>query len=360
MAFVAAKCTQCGAEIEVDNARETGFCQYCGTKYVTEKVINNHYTVNVNNFEGANVTIANTVDLKKCYESARRFIRDCNWGEAHRYYAMILEEDPSSWEAYFYCNYIQNIMCSKEEINSSAMALVICLDTVLEMIEKSSSDRSQQAQALVEVADRYYAAADDLHTRILTFEGEDVPLTMMNNHFKSIARVCLNIAVMGYMVGDKIEQRFPWIGDKNPEILVNAWKQGAEFHQDCLKYLPNEAEGRALISSYAAKVQKYTPGYTVQSLDGGSGGGCYVATAVYGSYDCPQVWTLRRFRDFDLAETRRGRAFIKAYYAISPTLVEWFGESSWFKTLSRSALDRLVAECKEKGFSDAPYADKRW
>ena len=24
--------------------------------------------------------------------------------------------------------------------------------------------------------------------------------------------------------------------------------------------------------------------------------GCYIATAVYGSYDCPQVWTLRRYR----------------------------------------------------------------
>lgn len=30
--------------------------------------------------------------------------------------------------------------------------------------------------------------------------------------------------------------------------------------------------------------------------------GCYVATAVYHSYNCPQVWTLRRFRDGVLAE----------------------------------------------------------
>ena len=27
-----------------------------------------------------------------------------------------------------------------------------------------------------------------------------------------------------------------------------------------------------------------------------SSGGCYIATCVYGSYDCPEVWTLRRFR----------------------------------------------------------------
>ncbi|MDR0918559.1 MAG: hypothetical protein LBM93_04840 [Oscillospiraceae bacterium] len=30
-------------------------------------------------------------------------------------------------------------------------------------------------------------------------------------------------------------------------------------------------------------------------------GRCYIATAVYGSYDCPEVWTLRRFRDYILA-----------------------------------------------------------
>ena len=39
--------------------------------------------------------------------------------------------------------------------------------------------------------------------------------------------------------------------------------------------------------------------------------GCYVATAVYGSYDCPQVWTLRRFRDNALAKTWYGRACIR-------------------------------------------------
>ncbi|HIZ10458.1 MAG TPA: leucine-rich repeat protein, partial [Candidatus Borkfalkia avicola] len=40
-------------------------------------------------------------------------------------------------------------------------------------------------------------------------------------------------------------------------------------------------------------------------------GGCYIATAVYGSYDCPQVWTLRRYRDFSLSRTAPGRLFVK-------------------------------------------------
>ena len=30
---------------------------------------------------------------------------------------------------------------------------------------------------------------------------------------------------------------------------------------------------------------------------------CFEVIYIYGSYDCPQVWTLRRYRDCALAET---------------------------------------------------------
>ena len=88
--------------------------------------------------------------------------------------------------------------------------------------------------------------------------------------------------------------------------------------------------------------------------------GCYVATAVYGSYDCPQVWTLRRFRDYTLAETWYGRAFIHMYYAISPTIVKWFGKTEWFKKMWKGKLDRMVANLNEKGVEDTPYQDRNW
>ena len=89
-------------------------------------------------------------------------------------------------------------------------------------------------------------------------------------------------------------------------------------------------------------------------------GGCYVATCVYGSYDCSQVWTLRRFRDDTLGATWYGRAFIKLYYAISPTLVKWFGKTRWFKKMWKGKLDRLVKKLNEKGVEDTPYKDKQW
>ncbi len=88
--------------------------------------------------------------------------------------------------------------------------------------------------------------------------------------------------------------------------------------------------------------------------------GCYIATAVYGSYDCPQVWTLRRYRDNVLSATWYGRIFIRVYYAISPTLVRWFGNAQWFKTLWQKRLDRMVDNLHTKGFDNTPYVDKPW
>lgn len=86
--------------------------------------------------------------------------------------------------------------------------------------------------------------------------------------------------------------------------------------------------------------------------------GCYVATCVYGSYDCPQVWTLRRFRDNTLAATLPGRALIRTYYAISPTIVKWFGKTKWFKKLWQGIPDSMVQRLNRSGVEDTPYNDK--
>ena len=86
--------------------------------------------------------------------------------------------------------------------------------------------------------------------------------------------------------------------------------------------------------------------------------GCYIATAVYGSYDCPEVWTLRRYRDNVLDNSWYGRLFIKFYYAISPTLVKWFGESDWFRNLFFKPLNKWVNKLNENGFENTPYSDR--
>ena len=89
-------------------------------------------------------------------------------------------------------------------------------------------------------------------------------------------------------------------------------------------------------------------------------GGCYVATAVYGSYDCPEVWVLRRYRDNVLAKNIFGRAFIHTYYKLSPTFVKLFGEKKWFNELFKNTLDKKVKKLQENGTENTPYTDKNW
>lgn len=89
-----------------------------------------------------------------------------------------------------------------------------------------------------------------------------------------------------------------------------------------------------------------------------SGSGCYIATAVYGSYDCPEVWTLRRFRDTSLKNHSFGRLFIKVYYGISPKLVNRFGKTKAFNLFWKKRLDRMVTKLQERGVSSDPYEDR--
>lgn len=99
------------------------------------------------------------------------------------------------------------------------------------------------------------------------------------------------------------------------------------------------------------------PSKTNGVSSGSKKGGCYIATAVYGSYDCPEVWTLRRFRDRYLLDHALGRLFVKAYYAVSPTVVRCFKDNRLFNSINRKALNAWVKHLREKGYEETPYQD---
>ena len=134
---------------------------------------------------------------------------------------------------------------------------------------------------------------------------------------------------------------------------IPGWKDSGEQIEICKKKIEELK---------ADKKQSSAPNtsYQAPKTNTKKSGGCYVATCVYGSYDCPQVWTLRRFRDNTLASTWYGRAFIKTYYTVSPTLVKWFGETKWFKNMWKGKLDRMVKNLQSEGVESTPYEDRNW
>ena len=43
MPIVPALCPSCGGQLQIDNAKDAGICQYCGTAFITEKAIHNYH-----------------------------------------------------------------------------------------------------------------------------------------------------------------------------------------------------------------------------------------------------------------------------------------------------------------------------
>lgn len=76
--------------------------------------------------------------------------------------------------------------------------------------------------------------------------------------------------------------------------------------------------------------------------------GCYIVTAVYGSYDAPEVLVLRKFRDNVLKKSRGGRMFIKIYYALSPGLAEKLKDYTFINNKVRVILNRMIILIKKR------------
>lgn len=75
-----------------------------------------------------------------------------------------------------------------------------------------------------------------------------------------------------------------------------------------------------------------------------SSGGCFIATAAYGSYFAPEVLELRSFRDYVLLPNPLGRLFVSAYYKVSPPVANLVAKSAFLKSITRLLfLEHLVA-----------------
>ena len=371
-------CEMCGS---TDLMKQDGVfvCQTCGTKYSVEeaKKMMVEGTVDVT---GSTVKVDTSDELANLYQLAHRAKIENNIENAAKYYDMILIKDPTSWEAAFYSVYYQALNCKIIQIESSVLSIQNSLDTVFALISCHLTDEGEKKEACKQVALSSIAAADVFFTSAKNTHDSSFRSFMQYGNQKLYVEAVMEFRKRTLACGQLLTHlegilRMLYPEDKDiREIALTALEKAATESFESYKETYNEYKvhifklSKFACDELADTIKKYyKPDYT--SLfetvkkpvkPATPSGGCYVATAVYGSYDCPQVWTLRRFRDYTLAETWYGRAFIRTYYAISPTLVKWFGHTEWFKKMWKGKLDRMVANLNAEGVEDTPYEDRIW
>ncbi len=379
------KCEMCGS---TDIVKQDGMfvCQVCGTKYSVEeaKKMMIEGTVEVT----GSVKIDSSDELEKLYKVARRAKNDGDNSKAREYYDKILERDPTSWEAYFYVKFDSNI---KRDFNKEVVRVT------LTFVKDIVSNKENQIAAVKEIAEYCMINVQEIicnitkiykeeleqyntHTswyKLESYPGDPTAIVAYYSYEDAVHNYKLAFEQLDrekkflYFLGDSIEDQFYDYEELKPTITT-AWKEGVQQHNKIMGLYVDKETNENLIKNYVKKIQKYDPHYVapehvapdiiapVRKEFKTAKAGCYIATCVYGSYDCPEVWTLRRYRDSKLGASHGGRAFIRLYYAISPTLVKWFGNTNWFKKMWRGVLDKKVKKLQTQGYESTPYDDIDW
>jgi DNA-directed RNA polymerase subunit RPC12/RpoP len=88
MPLVAAKCPQCGGDLQLDNEKELGFCMYCGSKIVVQEAIRA-------------IRIDYSFMIEKWMKTGDLAAEGGNLSEAYDYYTKIVEAQPDNWLSIF-------------------------------------------------------------------------------------------------------------------------------------------------------------------------------------------------------------------------------------------------------------------
>lgn len=338
-------CTACGS---VDLLKEGDYfvCQYCGVKYKEEDV--KKMLV-----EGT-VKIDSSDKLSNLYQLARRAKDTNNIENAAKYYEMIQLEDPSSWEATFYSTYYKSMGCKIIEIESAADSFKNSLYVVLELIRENVKEKEKQVEACTEVTNHTIYIASMFYYNAKNFYDE-IDFESKHRYVQDWINRAFSSFEILYHLGYSLEIIFSEREDLS-FLSVEALKKAIELHTPVIILLNNKETSLTYIEKATNKIKEFDHSYEPQQTNNNTGG-CYIATSVYGSYNCSSVWTLRRYRDICLKKTWYGKTFIYFYYFISPKLVKIFGNIKLIKEPAKIILDKIVKKLQDSGIKSTFYID---
>jgi hypothetical protein len=154
---------------------------------------------------------------------------------------------------------------------------------------------------------------------------------------------------MDYTVGDfsPVEVRFTYKKSADPAWSYTAWvsKTSDGTHAESLTELNSNTDYEFIAQ---LKYNDTMEGTTLQfTTDKPStpppSGGCFIATAAYGTPMAEEIQILREFRDEYLLTNPIGQALVDLYYMVSPPIAEFITEHPSLKPIVRAGLLPAVA-----------------
>jgi len=98
--LVPARCTQCSATIEVDDAKEAGICQFCNTAFITQKAIHEHHTHITKNIT-KNVFSIDGKTAEDFCANGDTFLKLKDWEKAQEAFDKAVEAEPTNYKGYW-------------------------------------------------------------------------------------------------------------------------------------------------------------------------------------------------------------------------------------------------------------------
>ncbi|MBQ8000298.1 MAG: hypothetical protein IJ298_03665 [Ruminococcus sp.] len=95
MPLVAAKCTQCGQNLQIDDAKEAAVCPYCDTPFITEKAINN-YKLEIGNVVVEGVSVETKLNNAEVFYKMHG-----NANRARELFEEVVDIAPADWRGWW-------------------------------------------------------------------------------------------------------------------------------------------------------------------------------------------------------------------------------------------------------------------
>lgn len=421
MAFVLAKCPQCGGNLEVDNEKDAAICKFCNSPFVVEKAINNYNTFTTNNYEGATIHMYD--NPKESADSLFDIcMKCCEKGEYEAMkstYSIFADKYPTDWRVYYVAllrdswsftkmpKLIGNPVCEEYRLRPIVrIKIVDAPEIVYEdmFFNKKASDEQNTNKAVIYglpaesvvnmtkistgccLAEEYSICLEEDVNRLKKWADAADISKICKSYDDYMQQISSKVKALERQAKEKVENAIKKYrgsiftrAEYDPEVYPNIslWELRSRFvpnmHLESLEKEGNTTIpmcklviNRKGVMQFAYPGGQYHNWVSISDLDSSgkfvyteperennyhrlgkcylesegddlfirftvfhrsgddwsyrckmkwcSGSGrCYIATAVYGSYDCPEVWVLRRYRDYYLKNSSSGRLFIRLY-----------------------------------------------